>query len=276
MKPPLTYYGGKQRLAKTIISLIPKHRLYCEPFFGGGAVFFAKEPSKVEIINDTNRELINFYKVIKTSFGKLQREVKGTLNSRWSHKSAEIILKFPQLFDEVKRAWAVWVMASQSYAARLDGPWNINTKTSTCVTRVCSKRNNFVKAYSERLENAAIECSDALNIIRKCDGKETFFYLDPPYHNAKQGHYSGYTEEHFIKLLEILSDIKGKFLLSSYPSDILDKYKKKNNWHSIQFEMCLSMSANPTVKKKKKIEVLTANFPLTSNHQQTIHEKLHG
>ena len=88
MKPPLTYYGGKQRLSKKIISLIPPHRLYCEPFFGGGAVFFAKEPSKVEIINDKNGEVINFFKVVKTKFAELQKEIQGTLHSREHYKKA--------------------------------------------------------------------------------------------------------------------------------------------------------------------------------------------
>lgn len=59
MKTPISYYGGKQSLSALIIGLVPEHRIYCEPFFGGGAVFFAKQPSEVEIINDTNRELIN-------------------------------------------------------------------------------------------------------------------------------------------------------------------------------------------------------------------------
>lgn len=57
MKPPITYYGGKQKLIKHLLPLIPEHNLYAEPFFGGGALFWAKEPSNVEVINDTNREL---------------------------------------------------------------------------------------------------------------------------------------------------------------------------------------------------------------------------
>lgn len=71
MKTPLSYYGGKQTLAKIILGLIPPHRLYCEPFLGGAAVFFAKEPAKVEVINDTNGELVNFYRVVKTSVRRL-------------------------------------------------------------------------------------------------------------------------------------------------------------------------------------------------------------
>jgi len=65
MKTPVTYYGGKQKLASTILKLIPEHNLYCEPFVGGAAIYFAKEPSNVEVINDTNKELMNFYRVVQ-------------------------------------------------------------------------------------------------------------------------------------------------------------------------------------------------------------------
>lgn len=65
LKTPITYYGGKQKLVSTILPLIPAHELYAEPFVGGGAIFWAKEPSNVEVINDTNRELINFYEMCK-------------------------------------------------------------------------------------------------------------------------------------------------------------------------------------------------------------------
>ena len=60
LKTPVTYYGGKQQMSRNIVPLIPKHRLYCEPFAGGAAIYFAKEPSELEILNDTNRELVNF------------------------------------------------------------------------------------------------------------------------------------------------------------------------------------------------------------------------
>ena len=65
LRTPISYYGGKQKLAAKIVSLIPRHTLYCEPFIGGAAVFFAKKASQVEVINDTNRELINFYRIAK-------------------------------------------------------------------------------------------------------------------------------------------------------------------------------------------------------------------
>jgi DNA adenine methylase len=260
MKPPLTYYGGKQNLSKLILSLIPKHNLYCEPFFGGGAVFFAKEPSPVEFINDTNGELINFYKVIKTKLPKLQKEIQCTLHSRQYHQSAKIILGYPHLFDEVKRAWAVWVLCNQSFGAKMDNVWGYDFKTNSSSKKLNNKRIAFIKSYAERLEQTQIECRDALQVIESTDGKDSFFYLDPPYYNSHQGHYKGYTEKDFETLLELLSKIKGKFLLSSYPSPLLEKYTKKHNWFTKKVELSVSIHLNRSAKPKMKTEVLTGNY----------------
>lgn len=68
LKTPTSYYGGKQNLVRIIIPLIPKHTTYVEPFVGGGAIFWTKPKSEVEVINDTNRELINFYEVVQNEF----------------------------------------------------------------------------------------------------------------------------------------------------------------------------------------------------------------
>ena len=88
MKPPISYYGGKQNLADKIISIIPPHNLYCEPFVGGAAVFFNKPQSNVEVINDTNKELVNFYRVIQNDFVSLEKEIRITLHSRDLHRKA--------------------------------------------------------------------------------------------------------------------------------------------------------------------------------------------
>lgn len=262
MRPPLTYYGGKQRLSGRILPLIPKHTLYCEPFFGGGAIYFLKEPSKVEVINDTNGDLLNFYEVLKENPKPLIKEIQKTLYAREHHQSAKIVLGYPDLFDKVKRAWAIWVLANESYSSMLNGPWGFERKNITTVRRLNNKRNAFNNEYAERLENTQIECCDALEVIERMDDKESFFYCDPPYFNSDMGHYKGYTKDDFEKLLQILSKIKGRFLLSSYPSDILKKYIKKNKWHSKKFDMPISVTGNKTENsKQRKVEVLTANYP---------------
>jgi len=91
------------------------------------------------------------------------------------------------------------------------------------------------------------------------DTPETFFYLDPPYVGADQGHYGGYMQEHFNALLETLSHIQGKFLLSSYPNPELDKYRKQFGWQSNDVNMSLSASRK---FGRRKIECLTFNYRL--------------
>ena len=81
MKTPITYYGGKQGLADTIINMLPAHKIYCEPFFGGGAVFFRKPKSYLEVINDIDDRLINFYQVAQNNFEQLEILISQTLNS---------------------------------------------------------------------------------------------------------------------------------------------------------------------------------------------------
>ncbi len=262
MKPPLTYYGGKQKLAGDILPLIPDHNLYCEPFFGGGAIFFAKPKSEIEVINDTNGDLINFYKVVKTKYRQLEKEIKQTLYSRELHyKAANAILAIPSMFSDEKRAWAIWVVANQGYGSRLDSTWGYDRKRNTSAKRLHKKRDNFAKGYAQRLEETEIENSDALNIIKTRDSKGSFFYCDPPYFNSRMGHYKTYTEQDFENLLKLLSTIKGKFLLSSYPSKLLTKYTEQNKWHMRKIEMPLSMTARYE-SGKRKTEVLTGNYLL--------------
>ncbi len=88
MRTPITYYGGKQTMLKHIMPLIPKHEIYVESFAGGAAVFFAKQPSQMDVINDLNGELINFYHTVVSNFDELKREVDRTLHSRTQHETA--------------------------------------------------------------------------------------------------------------------------------------------------------------------------------------------
>lgn len=120
MKTPVTYYGGKQQMARHIVPLLPVHNLYCEPFCGGAAIFFAKERSNVEVFNDTNREQINFYQVVKNEFGLLEREIQISLHSRDLHRKASVIYNHPDMFTTVQRAWALWVLSSQGFSGQLD------------------------------------------------------------------------------------------------------------------------------------------------------------
>lgn len=260
MKTPVTYYGGKQKLVKTILPLIPSHTLYCEPFCGGGAIFFAKKPSALEVINDTNRELINFYWIVQQDFPSLEKLVRSTLHSRSLFNDAKVVYDNPHMFDPVKRAWAVWVLSMMGFASNLSGAFGYDKSRNVTTKKISTNRQTFTEEFAVRLQNVQIECTDALRIIRSRDTKASFFYIDPPYFNSDCGHYDGYSKEDFEALLKTLSEIEGKFLLSAYPSDILKQYTKKFSWHSRQIEQSFMVGSNSRTVPRKKIEVLTSNF----------------
>ncbi|HEY4148996.1 MAG TPA: DNA adenine methylase [Chitinophagaceae bacterium] len=260
-RTPITYYGGKQKLIPFILPRIPAHTGYHEIFAGGGAIFFAKPPSEIEVLNDTNKELINFYKVVKSDFVSLEKEIKITLHSRDLHRRAWVIYTNPDMFSEIKRAWAVWVLSSQSFSAMLDGSWGYDKSKNRTSTLIQTKKERFTEELAIRLQNVQIECTDALYIINSRDQKDAFFYVDPPYYDSDCGHYNGYSLQDYENLLKALSKIKGKFLLSSYPTPILLQYAKKNKWNMFSVEQKVSVNAKSGYLKRK-IEVLTANYPI--------------
>jgi DNA adenine methylase len=257
MKTTISYYGGKQKLVSTILPMIPVHVLYCEPFCGGAAVFFGKEKSEVEVINDTNAELITFYKVVQTDFISLEKEIRISLHSRRLHHDAEVIYSNPHMFSDLKRAWAVWVLAAQGFASMLDGSWGYDKKKGTTSKKISGKRETFSEELAYRLQDVQIECTDALRIIESRDTKDSFFYVDPPYFNSNCGHYDGYSREDFLRLLDRLSKMEGRFLLSSYPSEELSIYIQNCGWKTKSIEQQVSVCK---VRGKKKTEVLTWNY----------------
>lgn len=258
MKTPITYYGGKQKMAKHIVPLIPPHNLYCEPFCGGAAIFFAKDKSNVEVLNDTNRELINFYRVVQNDFAILEKEIQISLHSRDLFRKASVIYNNPDMFSEVKRALALWVLSIQGFAGKIDGSWGYDILKNTTSKKIKNKRDNFTIDLAIKLQNVQLECADALYIIHNRDREDSFFYCDPPYFNSNMGHYDGYSINDFEELLQTLANIKGKFILSSYPSEILAEYTAKYGWKTKSFNS--KVIVNQKKPRKTKTEVLTMNF----------------
>lgn len=111
-------------------------------------------------------------------------------------------------------------------------------------------------------QNIQIECTDAIRVIRSRDYPNAFFYCDPPYFNSDCGHYDGYSVEDFNRLLDVLQSIQGKFLMSSYPSKLLEDYTTTNHWSSRKIEQPVTVANGTGGAGKRKIEVLTANYDL--------------
>lgn len=169
----------------------------------------------------------------------------------------------PDMFSEIERAWAFWTLASQSFASIIDGSWGYDVSKNTTTKKISNKRDSFTEEYAIRLQNVQIERTDALRIIESRDNKDAFFYCDPPYYNSDCGHYNGYSIQDYENLLKMLSKVKGKFMLSSYPSEVLSKYVKAKGGYQVQIQQKVSVANNNSTKPQKtKIEVITANYPI--------------
>lgn len=267
LKTPLKYYGSKNNLSPLLLNFIPEHYTYVEPFFGAGALYFAKEPSPNEIINDKNDFVVNFFRVLqnKEQFEDFLHRITYTLYAQSEFKRAGEIYKNPHNYSPVEKAWAAYVIGLMSFSYT----WDLHSfavhKKKNIAARVYQNKNNQLlkKIEHNRLKNTIITATDALDTLRLYDSEKAFFYLDPPYINGQPGrNYTPYTLEEFEELLQKLTQLKGKFLLSHYPHPLLDKYVQQNNWHMEQIQMYkASTQRAKDMRKKVKIECLIYNYP---------------
>lgn len=258
LKTPVTYYGGKQRLLKHILPLFPEHVQYVEPFIGGGAVYFAKQPSKAEVINDIKIEVVNFYRVLKNDFPKLNKMIQSTLHSEHAFIKSREILKAP-MKNKIEYAWAFWCQTRLTFSSNPLGGFSFANNGKSAYTTF-NKKREFTRAFEERLKKTEIFCRDAVELIRLKNTSDTFIYCDPPYVSADQGFYTGYSMDNFTTLLDALAQTKAKFLLSSYPEVVLLTYRKKYNWKFKDLNQSLAVAGNRTRIKTRKIECLTWNY----------------
>ena len=259
LKTPIVYYGGKQGMLKHIRPLIPGHTLYCEPFAGGAAVFFDKQPVKVNVINDLNGELINFYKTVVSDYDALRKEIQKTLHCRNQHQHAWYIYNNPDYFDNVQRAWAVFMLSKMGFAGQLSNSFGFDKSEG----RHARKMRNISDAINEDLkvllQQSTLECDDAFAIIKRYDCSHAWFFLDPPYVGSDMGHYSGmFNEKSLAQLLDICVELKGKFMLTMYPHERIKEYADSHGWIIHKVER--TVTASKTTRRKQE-EWLICNYP---------------
>jgi DNA adenine methylase len=225
MRPLISYYGGKQRLASKLVPLIPRHTVYCEPFAGGAALLFAKPWPAVsnidlyrEVINDTCGDLVNLYRVAQEHPDELAHRLQTTPYSEAEHARSAAILKREIPATDLMRAWAYYVKVQTSFANVPHGGWGrgVFGKNSAATWH---KRD--VWAPLERLRSVHICQTDALKCIKQWDSPQTFFYCDPPYPGSDQGDYKGYTVTDFLALVAALDACQGAVMLSCYDAPYL-------------------------------------------------------
>jgi DNA adenine methylase len=253
MNSPLAYIGGKSRLSKIIIDTLPEHKTYVEVFAGGAWVFFRKEPSSVEVINDLDKELVSFYRVVQYHLEEFLKQFKWLLLSREVWNSYTRQLEADGLTD-IQRAARYYYVQRQGFGGKVagrtfgvvpDGPPRLNLV----------RMEEELSAVHLRLSRVMVENLDWSDLVRRYDKPETVFYMDPPYYKMPLYKHN-FGNKDFFKMAELLSGIQGKFLISLNDERFIRDVFSKFNLRTVDTKY----SENSASTNKDAKELLITNF----------------
>jgi DNA adenine methylase len=225
----LRYFGGKWAIAPWVISHLPPHRIYVEPFGGAASILLRKSRSKIEVYNDLDEEIVGIFRVVQdpTLCQLLMRRLRRTPYAR-----REFELAFQSSVDPIIRAQRAIVRAYQSFHhGSLFNPKKTTFADARHRASSSSKANEWLNyprslvAVSHRLHGVIIECRAAQEVIRAQDTPDKLFFVDPPYMpstRSKLGYRHEMTTEEHVRLLDQLLHVRGAVVLAGYPSDLYD------------------------------------------------------
>lgn len=228
-QPPFQYYGSKARLAPWIVSHIPEHLAYIEPFAGSAAILLAKPRSRYEVINDLNGDVVNFWRVLRERHDELVGVLQLTpyaraeyLESRDSQAPAS---------DALERARVFFVRASMAFNASTarvgysaSSPGKNGHKPTTFRRRIDAR----LAEVAERMRDVELENVDALTLLRRWRRPQSVAYLDPPYVGTARASHGDYATDNggnafHAEIMSAVGDFPGVVILSGYPGSPYDE-----------------------------------------------------
>lgn len=225
MRTPLTYYGGKQRLAPQIVPLMPAHRVYFEPFAGGAAVLFAKPRAERETLNDVDGRVMRFWRALRDQPDELATAIALTPYSRTEWRSCRY--EDAPAEDDVEAARRFLVETDQSFSREGTGwspPSILFDRRGRWQAGVWQNLPDKLVAAASRLAGVALECGDALELIPRYDQPDAVIYCDPPYAHSSARLTAGKGYRHdddgtlWLRLVEVLRGVENAaVILSGYP-----------------------------------------------------------
>lgn len=177
MEAVLKYPGAKNRLAEWIISFIPEHRVYLELFFGSGAVFFNKDPAKIETLNDLDGEVYNLFKVIRDRPEEFAKSLEMTPYSREEYENAYKKVSAETELERARKFMVRCWLGMGSSNVYKNGFRSSQQGNSPKTTKHWGELPDRVLLAAERLKHAQIEKLPALELLKRYDTPDVFIYL---------------------------------------------------------------------------------------------------
>lgn len=200
-----------------------------EPYFGSGAIFFNKQPAKIETINDLDGNVVNYFRVLREKPEELARMLALTPFSREEYYNSCI---FNENDSEIEKARKFAVRCWQGFGCSnvyRNGFRSSQRSTSPHTTKEWANLPERLIKASERLKNAQIENLPALEILKRYDTEDVFMYVDPPYLHGTRKNYlyrHEMEDDEHIQLLETLREHPGKIMISGYDNKLYNDLLK--------------------------------------------------
>lgn len=209
-KPVIPWIGGKRRLIDWILPKFPNHHCYVEAFCGAGALYFAKPPSQVEVVNDFNNELINMYRVIKNHPEELVRQFKWALSSRQIYEWHKMTP--PETLTDIQRASRFFYLQKLAFGGKVDGQTFGTAPTTPPRLNLFRIEEDLSQAHM-RLQSTYVENLSWEKVVAKYDRPETLHYLDPPYWET-EGYGVNFGFEHYELMADFAKSCEGSVIIS--------------------------------------------------------------
>jgi DNA adenine methylase len=207
--PIIPWIGGKRRLADMLLRRFPAHECYVEVFAGGAALYFMRQPARVEVINDVNGELVRLYRVVQNHLEEFVRQFKWALSSREIFKWLQDTP--PESLTDIQRAARFFYLQHHAFGGKVAGQ-TFGTATTAPPVNFMRIEENLSAAHL-RLSSAYIEHLDWAQCIERYDRPHTLFYLDPPYWQT-EGYGVPFGIEQYELMASMMRSLKGRAILS--------------------------------------------------------------
>lgn len=275
---PFKWVGGKSRLRKSIIPLIPPHQCYVEPFGGAAWVLFGKPPSSIEVLNDIDEELINFFRVVRRQPEELIKSFDLELVSRSEFR--RLANAEPLEMSEVERAHRFYYLIMAGWGGEARYPrFQSSASDGGHGNRLIGALKTLrkrIEPVHDRLKTVIIENLDWSECIDRYDRPASFLYLDPPYpgNGANYKHNMRLMADH-IAIAERLDKAQGQWMLSSYDTEEVRAQFRHYNIVPIQsasgMRAAESAAAENGRKRTLNKEILVLNYDLPAETEMEEH-----
>ena len=213
VKPILAWPGGKRCMLDKLLPRITAHKAYVEPFCGALAVFCAKPPSALEVINDTHRELVSLYLCVKFHWPELDREFDFLLNSRAEFND---FIAQPGL-TEIQRA-ARWLVRRKNCFADAETYFGRSKVSGGAAASSLLNKRATVEALHRRMDRTIIEHRSWQQCVEEYDAPSTFFFFDPPYIKGAVNTYAMWKPAQMQELRDRLATVQANWMLTTCDS----------------------------------------------------------